>query len=220
VGRDGSGGRCLSRGAHVANGQVIDLGGDLIDTGHARIRALAGELGIALDDLLDGDSDHDVWFFDGRAISEAELVRAFVPVAAAIERDLASAGDGAYDHTDNNPAFRALDAMSIAQWFDRNGVTGWLRKRLDGAGIRHRVIAISACYAGGLIDDLGDPDTLVLAAARRDRTSFGCGNDSVATYFGRAWLVDGLNDTLDFSAAFDQARLAIATRERAEETRA
>lgn len=94
-----------------------------------------------------------------------------------------------------------------------------IREALDEAGIRHRVIAISACYAGGLIDGLDDPDTLVLAAARRDRTSFGCGNDSVATYFGRAWLVDGLNDTLDFSAAFDQARLAIAQRERAEALR-
>ncbi len=94
-----------------------------------------------------------------------------------------------------------------------------LRRALDAAGIRHRVIAISACYAGGLADALETPDTLVLAAARRDRTSFGCGNDSVATFFGRAWLVDGLNHTLDFSAAFDRARLDIARREKAEALR-
>lgn len=94
-----------------------------------------------------------------------------------------------------------------------------IRNALDESGIRHRVIAISACFAGGFIEELKDPDTLVLAAARHDRTSFGCGNDSVATFFGRAWLADGLNQTLDFAAAFDQARLAIAIREKAETLR-
>jgi len=127
------GGRMLSLRNHFADGQVIELGGELIDTGHTRIRALAGELGLTLDDLPAGDGDHDTWFFEGRHIGEAEIVRAFVPVAAAIERDLAAAGDGDYDHTDANPKFRELDAMSIAQWFDRNGVRGWLRKLLDVA---------------------------------------------------------------------------------------
>ena len=89
-----------------------------------------------------------------------------------------------------------------------------IRRALDASGIRHRVIALSACYSGGLIRELQDPDTLLLAAARHDRTSFGCGNDSVATYFGRAWLVEGLNGTMDFAAAFEQARLSIARRER------
>lgn len=94
-----------------------------------------------------------------------------------------------------------------------------IRKALDEAGIRHRVVAISACYSGGLIRDLESPDTLVLAAARHDRTSFGCGNDSVATFFGRAWLVEGLNASVDFSQAFQRARLDIARREKAEALR-
>jgi hypothetical protein len=96
---------------------------------------------------------------------------------------------------------------------------GEIRQALDEAGIRHRVVAISACYSGGLIRGLEDPDTLLLTAARHDRTSFGCGNDSVATFFGRAWLVDGLNGSTDFEAAFNQARLSIAGREQAEALR-
>lgn len=102
---------------------------------------------------------------------------------------------------------------------DRFLTADMLREALDEAGIRHRVIAISACYSGGLIEPLEDPDTLVLAASRQDRTSFGCGNDSVATFFGRAWLAGGLNQTLDFSEAFDRARLSIATREQEEALR-
>src|SRR4051812_26190183 len=100
----------LSLRNHFPDGQVIELGGELIDTDHVHIRALASELDLPLDDLLEGDSDLDTWYFDGRDISEHEIVQAFVPVAAAIERDLTAAGDGDYDYKDQNPAFRALDA--------------------------------------------------------------------------------------------------------------
>lgn len=90
-----------------------------------------------------------------------------------------------------------------------------IRAALDDAGIRHRVVVISACYSGGFARALRSPHSLLLMAARHDRSSFGCGNDSVATYFGRAWLVDGLNHTVDFVEAFERARIAIDQRERA-----
>ena len=175
------GGRMLSLRDHFADGQVIELGGELIDTGHARISALAGELGIALDDLLDGDGDHETWFFDGRAIGEAELVRAFVPVAAAIERDLASAGDGAYDHTDSNPAFRALDAMSISQWFERNGVTGWLRKLLDVAYTTEMGLEIDQQSALNFLTFVGteDKDAFRIFGESDERFHVRGGNDLI-----------------------------------------
>ncbi len=129
------GGRMLSLRDHFADGQVVELGGELIDTGHVRIRALADELGLVLDDLLDGDADADTWFFDGRRIGERELVEAFVPVVAAIERDLALIGDDNLTYHGETPDtfahVKTLDALSIAGWFDRNGVFGWLRKLLD-----------------------------------------------------------------------------------------
>ena len=164
-----------------ADGQVIELGGELIDTGHARIRALAAELGIALDDLLDGDGDHETWFFDGRAIGEAELVRAFVPVAAAIERDLEAAGDGDYDHTDTNPAFRALDAMSISQWFDRNGVTGWLRKLLDVAYTTEMGLEIDQQSALNFLTFVGteDKDAFRIFGESDERFHVRGGNDLI-----------------------------------------
>ena len=88
-----------------------------------------------------------------------------------------------------------------------------LREALDDAGIRHRVVVLSACYAGGFARTLATPDTLFLAAARADRPSFGCGVDSRVTFFGKAWLVDGLNSTVDFAEAFRRARAAIGMRE-------
>lgn len=91
-----------------------------------------------------------------------------------------------------------------------------VRKALDDAGIRNRVLVISACYSGGFVPALKNDHTLILTAAHRNRPSFGCGPDSDATYFGRAWLVDALNDTTDFVAAFETAKIRIAEREKQE----
>ena len=92
-----------------------------------------------------------------------------------------------------------------------------LRDALDDAGIRNRVLVVSACYSGGFLPALRDPDALVITAARHDRTSFGCGSESVATYFGRAWMIEGLNRSTSFIAAYDHATRRIAQRERVED---
>jgi hypothetical protein len=80
---------------------------------------------------------------------------------------------------------------------------------LDESGIRHRVVVVSACYSGGFIPRLRDADTLVMTASRADRPSFGCGNASNVTFFGRAWMVEGLNRHAGLFAAFDDARARV-----------
>jgi hypothetical protein len=92
-----------------------------------------------------------------------------------------------------------------------------LRQALDDAGIRWRVLLVSACYSGGFIDVLGDATTLVMTAARADRSSFGCGPDSEITWFGRAYFAEALNRTSDLIAAFDIARDLIAQWEQDED---
>ena len=73
------------------------------------------------------------------------------------------------------------------------------------AKIRYKVIVISACYSGGFINALKDDTTMIVTAARADRTSFGCGTDADITDFGRAFLVDGLNHNITFTGAFAEA---------------
>lgn len=91
---------------------------------------------------------------------------------------------------------------------------GDLARILKKYPFKWKVVVVNACYAGGFVPELRDPGTLVLTAAASDRSSFGCGNDSQATYFGRAWLVDGLNQTPDFIAAFHSASNEIGHWER------
>ncbi len=81
-----------------------------------------------------------------------------------------------------------------------------LRALLDASGIRHRVIVVSACYAGGFIDALRDPNSLIITASRHDRRSFGCADDRDFTYFGRALLKEAIPATPSLVAAFDAAR--------------
>lgn len=73
-----------------------------------------------------------------------------------------------------------------------------------------KVIVVNACYSGGFIPPVRGNDTLVMTAARSDRSSFGCGTESDITYFGHAWLVDALNHTDNFVDAFHQASHEIA----------
>lgn len=91
-----------------------------------------------------------------------------------------------------------------------------LAEALNDSGIKWRVIIISACYAGGFIDALKDPRTIVITAAAADRTSFGCSNDRDLTYFGEAFFRDALPEARSLRDAFDKAKSAIALRERRE----
>jgi Peptidase C13 family len=91
-----------------------------------------------------------------------------------------------------------------------------LHRMLNEAGIKWKVVVVSACYSGGYVEPLKDPYTLVITSSRADRTSFGCDNASTFTYFGQAYFQEALKKTTSFVEAFELARAAIAERERAE----
>ena len=88
-----------------------------------------------------------------------------------------------------------------------------LQRALDDAGIRHRVIGISACYSGGWIAPLAGETSLVMTAADPDHTSYGCGRRSELTFFGRAVFDEQLRSTHSFERAFAAAVPVIRQRE-------
>jgi hypothetical protein len=91
-----------------------------------------------------------------------------------------------------------------------------LQGALLDSGIKRRIIVISACYAGGFIPSLENPDTIVIAAAAADKTSFGCSDDRDLTYFGEAFYRDALPNAKSLEDAFARAKSAIAVREKQE----
>jgi hypothetical protein len=91
---------------------------------------------------------------------------------------------------------------------------------LAATGVRWKVVVVSACYAGGFIDYLKDDSTLAIAAARRDRRSFGCADENDFTYFGRAYFKESLPESDSFEQAFHKAETLVAQWEERDQTAA
>jgi hypothetical protein len=78
-----------------------------------------------------------------------------------------------------------------------------LRQALNAAGIKRRVVIVSACFSGHFIVPFSDPNSVVLTAAAADRTSFGCEPENNWTYFGDALFNRSLRAGADLVSAFN-----------------
>jgi hypothetical protein len=82
---------------------------------------------------------------------------------------------------------------------------------LDRTGVRHKVVIISACYSGVFIPRLASADTLVITAADRNHSSFGCEDKAKWTYFGDAFFNSALRQSQTLREAFSIARSLVLT---------
>jgi len=182
------GGRMYSLRNFFADGQVCELGGELVDTNHERIRALAAELGIQFDDLSTDDPSlaHETFFFDGAIRREREVVDAFVPIAARVTSTIAPFGANPdVSHQEPRPEALALDRLSITQWLDSAGVSGWFRKLLDVAYTTEYGVAPdrqSALNFLLMIDP--DPDPFRIFGDSDERYHVRGGNDLIVRALG------------------------------------
>jgi hypothetical protein len=63
-----------------------------------------------------------------------------------------------------------------------------LAELLAESGIRWKVIVVSACFSGAFVPPLADNHTIVLTAASKSRTSFGCSDTRYLTLLRRGVL--------------------------------
>ena len=91
-----------------------------------------------------------------------------------------------------------------------------IKTYFDNAGIRWRIILVSACYAGGFIEPMMDDYSLILTAAAADKTSFGCSNENEFTYFGEALFKAAPQGDYTFIPSIQSAMAAIRERELSE----
>ena len=139
------------------------------------------------------------------------LQRAILHIARQMDRD----EDVLFIHLTSHGGRDGRLATSFAP-LETDPVTPVLLKQwLDQAGVRWRIVSVSACYAGSWIAPLADDHTLIVTAADAEHTSYGCGRGSELTYFGRAMYDEALRRGAGFEAAHAQARRVIDERERA-----
>jgi hypothetical protein len=79
-------------------------------------------------------------------------------------------------------------------------------------GKRPTVVIISACFSGVFVPALSSPNRMVLTAARRDRSSFGCGEADKYPYFDQC-VLESLPAASDFAALGDTVKACVAARE-------
>lgn len=88
-----------------------------------------------------------------------------------------------------------------------------LAAAIDGAcGARPTAVVVSACFSGVFMDTLKAPNRFVLTAARRDRSSFGCGESDKYPFFDGC-VIEDLPQSTDFADLARRVRLCVAARE-------
>lgn len=89
------------------------------------------------------------------------------------------------------------------------------RALAEGCGIRPTVVVLSGCFSGYYLDGrLGRANRIVVSAARRDRTSFGCDARSRLTFFDQC-LLGALEkpSAPTWQAALEDTKACVAQRE-------
>ena len=81
---------------------------------------------------------------------------------------------------------------------------------LNNAGIKNRIVIVSACFSGTFVPPLANDDTIVLTAADAESTSFGCAPERDWTYFGDAFFRQSVRRGRDLQHAFENARTLIS----------
>lgn len=79
-------------------------------------------------------------------------------------------------------------------------------------GERPTVVVISACFSGVFVPELASRNRMILTAARRDRTSFGCGEADRYPYFDECFLTS-IKQSPSFPALAGRVAACVAERE-------
>ncbi|MEZ4307841.1 MAG: NAD(P)/FAD-dependent oxidoreductase [Polyangiaceae bacterium] len=207
------GGRMFTDRTTFPDDQHCELGGELIDTGHTTMLDLAEELGIELYDYDEDDASLEtlVAFIAGAKLTMAEILEGFAPIAAKIDEALATLTDqdDLYVYYDNPNGGEALDAMSLADWFDSIGAEGPVRTLLE--------VAYNIEY--GLEPDVTNALNMIflISTSTEEFEAFGDSDERFHAKDGNDTFITALADSLDPAQIELEAQL-VALNERADGT--
>jgi len=129
-----TGGRMFTKYDFNKEGMFCELGGELVDSNHADLITLAGELGLEIQELKGVDQGHDLYFFGDKAWADEQLITAFQPFARSLAIDV----DAIFDEQDEpTEKGRAFDRMSLAEYLADRGrdTEKWVMDLLEVAYI-------------------------------------------------------------------------------------
>jgi monoamine oxidase len=180
------GGRMFTSRGQLAGGQLCELGGELIDSGHVTIAALSKQLGRTVDDLPAGTPGvrHDLAYVGGGPVDDAALVAAFVPIAAKMDQAIAASDASAVERA-------RIDHLSIAQWLADEAqlpASSTLRRLLEVAYREEFGLEVDQQSAFNLLTliDHAHPDPFHVFGASDERFHLHEGSDALPTAIAAA----------------------------------
>lgn len=129
------GGRIMTRYNTTSPGLYTELGGEFIDSNHQTMLSLCRHFNLPLLDMRESAEEQysrDNFFIDGIFYTEEQVIRGFEPYAETIAADNASLPPYIGFDSYNDAAYR-FDQMSIAEYLDSIGMTGFIRKGIEAA---------------------------------------------------------------------------------------
>ena len=164
------GGRIRTDREELAPNMVSELGGEFVDSAHADMIALARYFGCTpIDTGLRSEANlHTAFRYGGRIYTDQQESEAFAPFAARIRADAArlSARVTRARHSATDERF---DKMSIDEYLDHIGMSGWLRARISGGYAALNGLDGAEQSSINLLDQIGtDPATGMELNAKSD----------------------------------------------------
>lgn len=210
---DRFGGRMFTRRGFNADGQFCELGGELVDTNHEALRALAQELGVNVVRLTpETEAAEDIYQIGDRTYTQRDMLNAegrgaFAGLAHRIAEDQARLLDAEENWTDHA---RALDGASLRAYLASlgNRAPTWAMRLLDVAYHGEYGIPTDEQSALNLVDFIGTGDGGGFQI-------FGESDEAFRIEGGSSSLIDALAARLN-SATTRQTRHALAAVARSE----
>ncbi len=184
-GANRTGGRMFTATNLLADGLTTELGGEFIDSNHEEMLNLMKEFGLERLDTRAPEAASlkpETYFVNGRHYTQEQAARAFVPMAKKILVDYDALGD-VVDHKTEGGGTK-IDRMSIAQYLDGIGLTGWMRELIDVAYVTEYGLDAAEQSALNFVfligsGDLEDEEAFTLLGESDERYKVRGGNQRV-----------------------------------------
>ena len=208
----------IYEGSHRLGGRILthyndalqmgihpEFGGDFVDSTHSDMIALAKEFNLELTDMYAeskaADLRHETFFFDGRHISEEEIIKEFKKIAPKLLKDTESLGED-YD----TPAALILDKMTLKEYIKSLVCAQWLKDILTAAFLAEFGLDTSEQSAINMLDMI-DTDT------SEGFKVFGDSDEKYRVKEGNSKLIEHLSDKVKEAIVMKSMLTAISNKD-------
>lgn len=184
-----TGGRMYTLKGQFGEGITTDIGGEFVDTTHLDIISLVKEFNLEFYDLRLDPLAPKTFYFEGMPLTQADLRVAIAPYVKQIMKDILSLPP-LIDHT-TAASFKHFDDMSITEYLNSLGISGWLYKFLQ---------VVLTCEYGMEASDQSAINFLIMFVppleSEKDYELFGPTHEVFKIKGGSQHLTDSIYETL------------------------